>query len=219
MFFLNVGLGYTHQHNNLLPVQDVSQTLIKEYPMPSPNGINNINACFNITKQVKAINTKFSLYGIYMHSKSLMMQNSMIYSYSWNSLNVVPSVSFKPVSFMELYYTYSFSKNITKIQKVSKSFLSQTHDINLILQPVTNLQFKAMADISTKEMYQDLTKTMAIFDAGVSYRHRALRFSIDMRNIFNQQYYSYTIFNTMNTYTYSYHMRGRELLFTVSLTK
>ena len=194
MFFLNVGLGYTHQHNNLLPVQDVSQTLIKEYPMPSPNGIDNINACFNITKQVKAINTKFSLYGIYMHSKSLMMQNSMIYSYSWNSLNVVPSVSFK-------------------------SFLSQTHDINLILQPVTNLQFKAMADISTKEMYQDLTKTMAIFDAGVSYRHRALRFSIDMRNIFNQQYYSYTIFNTMNTYTYSYHMRGRELLFTVSLTK
>ncbi|WP_315356321.1 lantibiotic ABC transporter [Prevotella denticola] len=219
MFFLNVGLGYTHQHNNLLPVQDVSQTLIKEYPMPSPNSIDNINACFNITKQVKAINTKFSLYGIYMHSKSLMMQNSMIYSYSWNSLNVVPSVSFKPVSFMELYYTYSFSKNITKIQKVSKSFLSQTHDINLILQPVTNLQFKAMADISTKEMYQDLTKTIAIFDAGVSYRHRALRFSIDMRNIFNQQYYSYTIFNTMNTYTYSYHMRGRELLFTVSLTK
>lgn len=172
----------------------MSQTLIKECPVLSPNGTDNINTYFNITKQVKAINTKFSLYGIYMHSKSLMMQNSMIYSYSWNSLNVAPSVSFKPVSFMELYYTYSFSKNFTKVQNVSKSFLSQTHDINLVLQPVTNLQFKAMADISTKEMYQDLTKTMAIFDAGVSYRHKAFRFSIDMRNIFNQQYYSYTIF-------------------------
>ena len=219
MFFFNFGIGYTHQHNNLLSAQNVSQTLIKECPALSPNGTDNINTYFNITKQVKAINTKFSLYGIYMHSKSLMMQNSMIYSYSWNSLNVAPSVSFKPVSFMELYYTYSFSKNFTKVQNVSKSFLSQTHDINLVLQPVTNLQFKAMADISTKEMYQDLTKTMAIFDAGVSYRHKAFRFSIDMRNIFNQQYYSYTIFNMMNTYAYSYHMRGRELLFTISLTK
>ena len=126
-----------------MSAQNVSQTLIKECPALSPNGTDNINTYFNITKQVKAINTKFSLYGIYMHSKSLMMQNSMIYSYSWNSLNVAPSVSFKPVSFMELYYTYSFLKNFTKVQNVSKSFLSQTHDINLVLQPVTNLQFKA----------------------------------------------------------------------------
>lgn len=219
MFFLNVGLGYTHQHNNLLSAQDVSQTLIKEYPILSSNGTDNINAYFNITKQVKAINTKFSLYGIYMHNKSLMMQNSTIYSYSWNSLSVAPSVSFKPAPFMELYYTYSFSKNFSKVQKLSKSFLSQTHDVNLVLQPVTNFQFKATADISIKEMYQDFAKTMAIFDAGVSYRHKAFRFGVDMRNIFNQRYYSYTMFNTMNTYAYSYNMRGRELLFTISITK
>lgn len=219
MFFLNIGSSYIRQNNNLLSAQDVSQKLIKEYSILNNNCMDNMSAYFNISKQIKAINTKLSFYGIYMYTKSSMMQNNNIYSYSWNNLNFVPSVSVKPVSFIELYYNYSFSKNISQVKKESRSFLSQMHDINIILEPLTNLKFIATADISKKEMYEDFTKTMTIFDARVSYRYKALRFSFDIRNIFNQKYYDYTLFNTMNTYSYSYNIRGRELLFTISLTK
>ena len=51
------------------------------------------------------------------------------------------------------------------------------------------------------------------------YRHGALRRSLDLRNVFNRRHYSYSLFSAVNTYTYSYRLRGRELWLTASLTR
>lgn len=53
-------------------------TKASRYPMLKANGVDNVSSYFNITKQVQATNTKFSLYGIYMYNKSSMMQNGML---------------------------------------------------------------------------------------------------------------------------------------------
>ena len=37
--------------------------------------------------------------------------------------------------------------------------------------------------------------------------------------VFNRRHYSYSLFSAVNTYTYSYRLRGRELWLTASLTR
>ena len=39
-----------------------------------------------------------------------------------------------------------------------------------------------------------------------------------LQNALNQDSYSYSIYNSINTYTYNYKLRGRELLFTITMT-
>ena len=67
--------------------------------------------------------------------------------------------------------------------------------------------------------HRGLAHRPPLFDLGLSYRHRALRPSLDLRNVFNRRHYSYSLFSAVNTYTYSYRLRGRELWLTASLTR
>lgn len=36
-----------------------------------------------------------------------------------------------------------------------------------------------------------------------------------MNNLLNKKSYNYTVYNGLNSYTYDYRMRGRELLFSI----
>ena len=47
---------------------------------------------------------------------------------------------------------------------------------------------------------------------------KAFRFNLSLQNALNQDSYSYSIYNSINTYTYNYKLRGRELLFTITMT-
>ncbi len=86
------------------------------------------------------------------------------------------------------------------------------------LLPGDSFQFTAGAEISRRQITDDLTKTMALLDCSLSYRHRSIQLSLDLRNLLNQKSYSYTIYSTVNTFTYDYRLRGRELILTLRFT-
>lgn len=219
MWFLNMGMSYSRQHSNLMFSQEISPQLIKIFTLLSPHHTDIFNTHFRVTKQIQSIGTKISIYGNFAHNNRSMIQNNNLYQYQWNNIGLTPSISSKPVDFIELNYSYSLDKSFSQVKGIKQSFLSQTHDIRLDVFPSTNLRITASADINTKELANELSKTMAIFDAGIKYRIKALSLGLELRNIFNQKYYSYTLFNGINTYSYDYLLRGRELLFSITLTK
>ncbi len=59
---------------------------------------------------------------------------------------------------------------------------------------------------------------MALLDCGLSSRHRSMQLSLDLLNLLNQKSYSYTIYNTVNTFTYDYCLRCRKLILTLRFT-
>ena len=75
------------------------------------------------------------------------------------------------------------------------------------------------ADIVKRDINANLSKTVVLSDCGISFRRKALRYALNLNNIFNQRHYSYSEYNMVNTYSFNYDLRGRELLFSITFTK
>ncbi len=60
---------------------------------------------------------------------------------------------------------------------------------------------------------------MSLFDAGTVFKLKSLRLGLELRNILNCKEYSYTVFNGLDQFSYSYSLRGREILLSLTFIK
>lgn len=212
MWFINADLVYRYRHGDLFPSQNVSQNLVVSYYYPHSNNRHNLSALFAVTKQISDINTKISLSGTWMWQRQSLAQNEEVYDVIWNNVGFSPRVTSQPFGFVEFEYSYNLEKTFNSYHSQHKSYLSQSHDIAMKLMPVEGLQLLASVDISKRDLATDVSKVMSLFDAGISYSYKLMRFGIDIRNILNTQSYNYTLFDGVNTYIYDYYLRGRIVL-------
>lgn len=217
-WFVNVDLAYIRNWNNLIASQDVIDSNVQTGNLMRPNISSNIIAQLDVTKQITPIKTKISLTGSALYSNQSTMQNGNFVDVSWQSTAISPTLYSHPLDWLELDYTGEFTRTSASYDSVRKHYLSQSHDIAIKLLPGDTFQFTAGAEISRHQITEDLTKTMALLDCGLSYRHRSMQLSLDLRNLLDQKSYSYTIYSTVNTFTYNYRLRGRELILTLRFT-
>ncbi len=217
-WFLNADFAYVRNWNNLITSQDVIDSNILTGTLAQQNVSDNIISQLGVTKQITPIRTKISLTGSALYSNQSTMQNGNLVDVSWQSTAISPSLYSHPLDWLELDYSGEYAKTSSNYGSVRKHYLSQSHDIVLKLLPGDSFQFTAGAEISRHQITDDLTKTMALLDCGLSFRHRSMQLSLDLRNLLNQKSYSYTIYSTVNTFTYDYRLRGRELIMTLRFT-
>lgn len=217
-WFVNADLAYIRSWRNLLPSVSVSGDSILDSQVLVPNVSDNVMASAGVTKQIAPIRTNVSLNCSYLHSESMTMQNGQMVDYAGNSLTISPSVSSHPVDWLEFNYSGDISKTMSKYGGTAKSYGSRNHEMSLRLSPVQSLIFSAAAEISRKQLADDVYKTMTLLDFGLSWKHKAWRLSLDLRNALDARSYSYTIYDSVNTFTYEYALRGREVVFTAILT-
>lgn len=219
LWFINADVIYQRNNNNLLLSQNVTTSLVQSRYSFIPNHSENIAGFVGITKQIEPINTKISVKGTYLWQKQMVEQNDNLIETVWHSVGVSPSINSRPCKFIEFDYSGIIGRTGSDYKDIKKSYWSQTHHIALKLLPVESMQITAKTDITRKELTNDIRKTMALLDLGISYKHNSMRFELSLRNALNQQSYSYTIYNSVNTYTYDYRLRGRELIFSFVFTK
>ena len=217
-WFINADLAYVRNWNNLITSQDVIDSNILTGTLAQQNVSDNIVSQLGVTKQITPIRTKISLTGSALYSNQSTMQNGNQVDVSWQSAAISPSLYSHPLDWLELDYSGEFSRTSASYDSVRKHYLSQSHDIVLKLLPGDSFQFTAGAEISRHQITDDLTKAMALLDCGLSFRHRSMQISLDLRNLLNQKSYTYTIYSTVNTFTYDYRLRGRELILTLRFT-
>lgn len=218
MWFVNADIMYQREHNNLLASQNVASDLIQSTFIYMPNNTNNITAQLGITKQIELIKTKISLRGLYVWRQQQAEQNGLLTTYTCQNVGISPSLTSQPCKYFELDYSGEISKTFLSYEDIKRSFWSQVHKISLKITPVQSLIFSASSDIVKKDIAQDLSKTMALLDFDITWLYKAFRFNLSLQNALDQDEYSYSIYSSINTYSYNYKLRGRELLFTLSLT-
>ncbi len=217
-WFINADLAYVRNWNNLITSQDVIDSNILTGALAQQNVSDNIISQLGVTKQITPIRTKISLTGSALFSNQSIMQSGNLVNVFWQSTAISPSLYSHPLDWLELDYSGELAKTSSNYGSVRKHYLSQSHDIALKLLPGDTFQFTAGAEISRHQITDDLTKTMALHDCGLSFRHRSMQLSLDLRNLLNQKSYSYTIYSAVNTFTYDYRLRGRELILTLRFT-
>ena len=217
-WFINADLAYVRNWNNLIASQSVADGDVLIGSLAQPNVSDNLVAQLGVTKQITSIRTKISLTGSALFSNQSIMQSGNLVDVFWQSTAISPSLYSHPLDWLELDYSGELAKTSSNYGSVRKHYLSQSHDIALKLLPGDTFQFTAGAEISRHQITYDLTKTMALLDCGLSFRHRSMQLSLDLRNLLNQKSYSYTIYSAVNTFTYDYRLRGRELILTLRFT-
>lgn len=219
MWFFNADVIYRQDRNNLLASQEVTPRIITLKDIFHPNTSKNLHTEVSLTKQFQSIRTKVSLRATYTYMKQQQLQNGLPLQTTGQTFALLPTLSSQPCRYFELNYRGDFDKTTSRYLTINKSYWSQTHNITLKLFPISTLQITTSTAITRRELTEDLTKTMALLDAGLTLRLKAFRLSLDLRNLLNQRTYAYTLYNSVNTYTYNYQLRGRELLFSLSYTK
>lgn len=218
MWFVNADLMYQRAHNNLLASQKVTSDLIQSTYLYMPNNTHHITAQLGLTKQIESIKTKISLNGLYIWRQQQAEQNGLLTTYSWQNVGISPTLTSQPCKYVELDYSGEISKTFLSYEDIKRCYWSQVHKISLKITPIQSLILSASSDIVKKDLNENQSKTMGLLDFDITWLFKAFRFNLSLQNALNQDSYSYTIYNSINTYTYNYKLRGRELLFTLAIT-
>lgn len=217
-WFVNADIAYVRNWRNLLPSVTVSGGSILNDRALVPNVSDNIIAQIGVTKQIAPIRTKVSLNGSYLHNEGRTMQNGQVMDFTGNSLVISPSVSSHPVGWLELNYSGDFSRTSSRYEGVAKSYDSRSHEMSIRVSPAQSLILSAATEITRKQLTDDVFKTKTLLDFGLVWKHKAWKLSLDLRNALDQRSYSYTLYDSINTFTYEYALRGREVVFAAVLT-
>ena len=218
MLFINADISYSNSNNNLLSHSKVSNKKIETGYLNIPNNSDDITCNIGVTKQFTAIATKISINGSYRCGRQLAAQNESVMDLAFQNLSLYPSINAKPCKYVEMEYSGTLSRFFTKYSGINASYLSQKHNVVLKVSPIELLQFSANLEVSKEELSKGSFKTFSLLDAGLQYKHKSLKIVFDVRNIFNCRSYSYTIYNSINTYSYNYHLRGREVILSTVFT-
>lgn len=211
-WYVNADVSYMHTKNNLISRQNVGTGLIEISDSILPHGNDMISCTLGFSKSIRSINTKISLKGGYTLSRNKIDQNNQTVSYRGDYLYVTPSLSSRPLSWMELEYEGNFSTTYSSYLNRRQSFSSQRHDIGLSIFPLDGLQLKVNSSIIRKEVEDNHFHTLSLLDLKTAYKFKRMRYTCEIRNILNKKNYTYTIFSALDRFTYNYHLRGRELI-------
>ena len=211
-WFLNADVAYTHTKENLISRQDVSSGLIETSDSILPHGSDIINGNLGISKNIRSINTKISLKGGWSTSRNKIDQNGQTVSYRGDNLFVSPSVTTRPLDWLEVDYEGDISNVYSRYLGRKQSFSSQRHDLGISLYPLDRLQLRLKSSFIRKEIEDNHYRSLSLFDVKAVYKIKKIRLTGEVRNILNQKSYSYTIFNALDRFTYDYRLRGREFI-------
>ena len=98
------------------------------------------------------------------------------------------------------------------------AFVTQTHAGTLSVFPVTALRVYFDTDFIRTQIAGDLFKNMALGQAGIEWNKNKVRYKLMVHNIFDTRNYAYSFFTGLDTFSYDYALRGREILFSITYT-
>ena len=211
-WYINADAAYTHTRENLISRQEVSNGLIVTSDSILPHGNDRISADLGISKNIRTINTKISLKSGWSTNRNKIDQNGRTVSYRSDNLFVSPSITTRPLDWLEVDYEGDISTSYSRYLDRRQSFSSQRHDIGVSFYPLDRLQLRLKSSFIRKEIENDRFRSLSLFDAKAVYKWKKLRLTGEVRNILNQKSYSYTIFSALDRFTYDYRLRGREFI-------
>lgn len=142
-----------------------------------------------------------------------------------NSTSIGWSVGAKingaPLRWLSFDYHIDFSNSQLRMNGVKNSWLSGMENSLLInIMPHSKWEWRIMGEHYRNELTAGTYKNVFLLDTKLVYKlNKRIEFSAMLNNIFNQRTYNYTTYSQLSSFESQRWLRGRELLFTISLRK
>jgi hypothetical protein len=194
--------------------------IVYSYTDAKSNG-QNLMAMGSVGKTLDFMRGSANVNGSFNRGEShLFSENNAVNSTSigWS---VGAKINGAPFRWLSLDYSIDFSNSQLRMNGIKNSWLSGMENTLLInIMPHSKWEWRIMGEHYRNELSEGMYKNVFLLDTKVVYKlNKRIEFSAMLNNIFNQRTYNYTTYSQLSSFESQRWLRGRELLFTISLRK
>ncbi len=181
----------------------------------------NLMAMGSVGKTLDFMRGSANVNGTFNRGEShLFSENNAVNSTSigWS---VGAKINGAPLRWLSFDYHIDFSNSQLRMNGVKNSWLSGMENSLLInIMPHSKWEWRIMGEHYRNELTERTYKNVFLLDTKLVYKlNKRIELSAMLNNIFNQRTYNYTTYSQLSSFESQRWLRGRELLFTISLRK
>lgn len=172
----------------------------------------------NVSKGLDIINGMVSLRSSYMGYNGSIFQNEISTPYSSNTWNITPKINSRIATWCNLSYEFNYGSNRLNVKdtgvKSSSESISQVLSCNFI--PGKKYYIQLTGEHYYNKMSNNVSKHLFLADAEFTYSFASgWELNLSVKNIFNQDEYSYTVYDGLTSMSKEYKIRPRNFLASV----
>jgi hypothetical protein len=169
----------------------------------------------NISKSVVAIKGIITVQTSFSTFNGTMSQNGKELPYFSNSWYIAPKITNRLAKWYNLTYELSFTQNWLQIEKspIQTSFINLSQNFSLNITPKKNWLLQFIGEHYYNEMPDGVSKHFFLADSEFTYTFKGgWEFNFLIKNIFNQNTYSYTTFDRLSEMNREFKIRPRNII-------
>ncbi|MEG1380531.1 MAG: hypothetical protein RSC75_13085, partial [Bacteroidales bacterium] len=172
----------------------------------------------SVSKGLDIINGMVSLRSSYMSYNGSIFQNEVSTPYSSDTWSITPKINSRIAIWCNLSYEFNYVSNRLNVKdtgvKSSSESISQVLSCNFIL--VKKYYIQLTGEHYYNKMSNNVSKHLFLADAEFTYSFaNGWELNLSAKNIFNQDEYSYTVYDGLTSMSKEYKIRPRNFLASV----
>lgn len=175
----------------------------------------------NIGKTLDFMRGSCNVNGSFNRNEShLLSQRQSVNSVS-TGWSIGGKINGNPCRWFSFDYRIDYSDSRLTMNGVSESWLStMENELSLTFIPHRKWQWTVSGEHYRNELTEHNYKDIVMLDTRLTYQlNKRIEFSASLTNILNKRSYNYTTYSQLSSFESRRHLRGRQLLFSISLRK
>ena len=175
----------------------------------------------SLSKTLNFMNGTFSLNGSYTQNTSnIISQQESINSVS-DSWGIGGKINGSPCRWFSFDYAIEYHNSRISMNDASVPWLSTlTNSLSLNFVPHDKWQIQINGENYSNELTEDAFKNMLMIDTKLAFlATKQIELSATLMNILNERQYNYTTYTQLSSFESQRMLRGRQLLFSITLRK
>lgn len=175
----------------------------------------------NIGKTLNFMRGSANINGSFNRSESNLLSENQSVNSVRSSWSVGAKINGTLIRWLSFDYHFDFSSSCLAMNSIKASWLSSIeNELLLNIMPHKKWECHINGEHYRNELTTDNYKSVFLLDTKVIYKfNKRMELSTALNNIFNQRTYNYNTYNQLNSFESLRWLRGRELLFTITLRK
>lgn len=175
----------------------------------------------NIGKTLDLMRGSCNVNGSFNRNEShLLSQRQSVNSVS-TGWSIGGKINGNPCRWFSFDYRIDYSDSRLTMNGMSESWLStMENELSLTFIPHRKWQWTVSGEHYRNELTEHNYKDIVMLDTRLTYQlNKRIEFSAALTNILNKRSYNYTTYSQLSSFESRRHLRGRQLLFSISLRK
>ncbi|MBQ8273923.1 MAG: TonB-dependent receptor [Bacteroidaceae bacterium] len=213
----HTSVSYTRNFSNTMRGQDMSGNDLSLTEQMRENTSNNVFVDVELSKYLLSAKTNLVAGGHYTRSNAEMFSSGKPTTVYGSGYGAYLNVRTNPIEQFEAVYRVEGEQTRQHTAEQRSRHTNYSQRLTLTYIPIKSLNLRASGEWRYTTLMDGDHKTSLLLDARAEYKisKKKIRLRLEMNNLLNKKSYNYTVYSGLNSYTYDYRMRGRELLFSI----